>query len=300
MYIHHGWLAEMRGKIHIGGEKLIRSGEEPVVYVVSDSVGETAEVVVRAAASQYNSGSIKIERIPYVDDSDAIDEVMERAKRTSSCIIVYTIIVPQLRQYLDERARELGIITVDIMGPTMQALSSVFQQEPKLEPGLVHKLDEDYFRKIEAIEFAVKYDDGRDSRGLLRADVVLIGVSRVSKTPVSMYLAHRRFKVANVPLIPEVPLPEELFRLDPSRLVGLTLRADKLHEIRTERLKAMGLSAGSNYAELERIREELSYAQRIFRELGCPVLDVSNSAVEETASRVMDILKRGEHDGNRR
>jgi len=279
---------------------LIRSGEEPVVYVVSDSVGETAEVVVRAAASQYNSGSVKIERIPYVDDSDAIDEVMERAKRTSSCIIVYTIIVPQLRQYLDERARELGIITVDIMGPTMQALSSVFDQAPKLEPGLVHKLDEDYFRKIEAIEFAVKYDDGRDSRGLLRADVVLIGVSRVSKTPVSMYLAHRRFKVANVPLIPEVPLPEELFRLDPSRLVGLTVRADKLHEIRTERLKAMGLSAGSNYAELERIREELSYAQRIFRELGCPVLDVSNSAVEETASRVMDILKRGEHDGNRR
>lgn len=279
---------------------MIRSGEEPVVYVVSDSVGETAEVVVRAAASQYNSGSVKIERIPYVDDSDAIDEVMERAKRTSSCIIVYTIIVPQLRQYLDERARELGIITVDIMGPTMQALSSVFHQAPKLEPGLVHKLDEDYFRKIEAIEFAVKYDDGRDSRGLLRADVVLIGVSRVSKTPVSMYLAHRRFKVANVPLIPEVPLPEELFRLDPSRLVGLTVRADKLHEIRTERLKAMGLSAGSNYAELERIREELSYAQRIFRELGCPVLDVSNSAVEETASRVMDILKRGEHDGNRR
>ncbi len=279
---------------------MIRSGEEPVVYVVSDSVGETAEVVVRAAASQYNSGSVKIERIPYVDDSDAIDEVMERAKRTSSCIIVYTIIVPQLRQYLDERARELGIITVDIMGPTMQALSSVFDQAPKLEPGLVHKLDEDYFRKIEAIEFAVKYDDGRDSRGLLRADVVLIGVSRVSKTPVSMYLAHRRFKVANVPLIPEVPLPEELFRLDPSRLVGLTVRADKLHEIRTERLKAMGLSAGSNYAELERIREELSYAQRIFRELGCPVLDVSNSAVEETASRVMDILKRGEHDGNRR
>jgi regulator of PEP synthase PpsR (kinase-PPPase family) len=157
----------------------------------------------------------------------------------------------------------------------------------------VHQLDDEYFRRVEAIEFAVKYDDGKDPRGLLRADVVLVGVSRTSKTPLSMFLAHKRLKAANVPLVPEVEPPEELFEVNPRKVIGLTISPDELNLIRTERLKALGLRAQANYAALERILVELEYAEKIMKKIGCPVINVSNKAVEETASIILDIIKRG-------
>jgi regulator of PEP synthase PpsR (kinase-PPPase family) len=156
---------------------------------------------------------------------------------------------------------------------------------------MMRKLDDEYFRKIEAIEFAVKYDDGRDPRGILRADIVLVGVSRTSKTPLSMYLAHKRYKVANVPIVPEVKPPDELYQIPRSKCVGLIISPDKLNEIRTERLKALGLGARANYASYERILEELDYAEKIMKRVGCPVINVSNKAIEETAGLILDILK---------
>lgn len=155
-------------------------------------------------------------------------------------------------------------------------------------------MDDEYFRKVEAIEFAVKYDDGRDPRGLLRADVVLIGVSRTSKTPLSMYLANKRFKVANVPLVPEVDPPEELYLVPRQKCIGLTINPEQLNVIRTERLKALGLTAQANYASMERILSELDFAERIMKKVGCPVINVSNKAVEETANKIIEIIRRGE------
>jgi len=265
----------------------------PVVYVISDALGETAEFVVRAAASQFNSGHVEVRRIPYVDDSEHLKEVVRQAAREKA-VIAYTLVLDELRQELEKLAAQDEIPLVDILGPMIQAIGRRTNIPPKMEPGLLRKMDQDYFKRIEAVEFAVKYDDGKDSRGLLTADLVLLGVSRTSKTPVSMYLAHRGLKVANVPLVPEVRPPEELFKLPRDKVVGLTVNPEVLVEIRTERLKALGLSADASYANPKRILEEIAYAENLMKRLGCPVVDVTNRAVEETAGRILEIYMRGE------
>jgi regulator of PEP synthase PpsR (kinase-PPPase family) len=268
---------------------------KPVVYILSDSIGETAELVAKAAISQYNGNSAEIRRVPYVNDEQTVAEVAEEARDTGG-IIVYTVIMPELRRLVKKYAELYGIPHVDIMGPTMEALSRVMPGEPRLEPGLVRRLDAQYFRRVEAIEFAVKYDDGKDPRGLALADLVLIGVSRTSKTPLSMYLAHKQIKVANVPLVPEIQPPEELFRLDRTKVVGLAISPNQLYEIRKERLLFLGLHHQSAYASLERILEELEYAEGIMKKIGCPIFDVTNKAVEETAGKLLELIRRQRED----
>ena len=168
--------------------------------------------------------------------------------------------------------------------------------EPLREAGVIRKMDKSYFNRVEAIEFAVKYDDGKDPRGLLKADLVLVGISRTSKTPLSMYLANKHIKVANVPLVPEVPIPKELDSVEPRRIIGLTNSPEKLNVIRTERLKAMGLNGSANYAKLDRILEELDYSEEVMKRLKCPVINVANKAIEETAGIILDILKENDVD----
>ena len=264
----------------------------PIVFVVSDSVGETADLVARAAISQFSGSAVEIRRYPMVDDRNAVREVLEAARRQPT-LIVYTIIVPEVRAELKTLTIQYGIPAVDIMGPMLDGLTKVLGRSPVLEPGLIHKLDEDYFRRVEAVEFAVKYDDGKDPRGFLRADVVLLGVSRSSKTPVSMYLAHRRIKVANLPLVPEVTVPKELFQVPRDRVVGLRVSPEKLNAIREERVRTLGLKSDANYANMERILIELDHAEEVFKKVGCPVIDVTNKAVEETAVRVLELINRG-------
>ena len=173
--------------------------EKEIVYVVSDSVGETAEFVVKAVATQFNGGHVDIRRHSHAESKEDIEEIIQLASQSQS-IIAYTLVIPRLKEYLDQRAKEEGIVAVDLLAPLMNAFTKQFDKTPNHRPKLMRQLDEDYFRRVEAVEFSVKYDDGRDPRGLDRADIVLIGVSRTSKTPLSMYLAHQRYKVANVPL----------------------------------------------------------------------------------------------------
>ncbi|WLR49875.1 pyruvate, water dikinase regulatory protein [Bacillus tianshenii] len=260
-----------------------------IVYVVSDSVGETAELVVKAASSQFHSFGIEIKRVPYVEDTATLKEVVQLAKENDA-IVGFTLVVPEMRKFLLEEATKQGVETVDIIGPMVDKMQAKYNRDPRHEPGLVHKLDEDYFKKVEAIEFAVKYDDGRDPRGILRADIVLVGVSRTSKTPLSQYLAHKRLKVANVPLVPEVEPPEELFEVDPMKCFGLKISPDKLNTIRRERLKALGLNDKASYANIDRIKEELQYFERVIKRIDCEVIDVSHKAVEETANVILNIL----------
>ncbi|AFV10817.1 hypothetical protein Tph_c05790 [Thermacetogenium phaeum DSM 12270] len=270
--------------------------ESPVIYVISDSLGETAEFVARAAASQFNADrKFEIRRVPYVNDKETLREVVEEASGTVS-VIAYTLVIPGLKEELEKLAQSHKIPAVDIMGPMLEALTKVIAEPPKMEAGLLHRLDDQYFRRVEAIEFAVKYDDGKDPRGLLYADVVLIGVSRTSKTPVCMYLAHKKIKAANVPLVPEVEPPAELFKIPSRKIIGLTIEPQPLNEIRRERLKALGLAADAEYASMERIRKEIAYADRLMAQLGCPVIDVTNKAVEETASKVLEIYYKGERE----
>ncbi|MBM7855790.1 regulator of PEP synthase PpsR (kinase-PPPase family) [Desulfohalotomaculum tongense] len=255
--------------------------------MLSDSVGETAELVAKAAVSQFNHGSVEIKRIPYVNSISDIHDVVEEAAG-QNCIIAYTLVLPELREALVQEADRNNIIVVDIMGPLMNALGNITKKSPILEPGLVHRLDEEYFRKVEAIEFAVKYDDGKDPRGIIKADLVIIGVSRTSKTPLCMYLAHKRIKAANVPLVPEVSPPEEIFKIPSSKVIGLTVSPQQLNVIRQERLRTLGLTSHADYASMERILKELDYAEKIMKKIGCVTIDATNKAVEETASKVLE------------
>ena len=275
--------------------------QEMTVYVLSDSIGETAESVARAAISQFemNSEFVRVERIPFVHSRERVDEALERVDRSERNLIVYTLVVSEVLEYMEQRCSEEGIPTVDIMGPLMVALRTVLGREPRQEPGIIHRMDERYFRRVAAVEFAVRYDDGREPRGFLKADVVLTGVSRTSKTPVCMYLAHREYRAANYPLAPEVEPARELF-LVRNRVIGMTIAADQLRAIRRERIRRLGLNRPSNYDDLHRIHAELRHASSLFRELGCPVIDVSNKAVEETATTVLEILREGEWRGGGR
>lgn len=263
----------------------------PHVYILSDSVGETAELVIKAGLSQFNNTEYIIRRVPYVEDEETIDEAIQLALENNG-MIGFTLVDPVLREYVNQKTDEAGVESIDIMGPMIQSMERAFNRSPRLEPGLVHQLDEDYFKRVEAIEFAVKYDDGRDSRGIQRADIVLIGVSRTSKTPLSQFLAHKRLKVANVPIVPEVDPPEELFNVDPKKCIGLRINPEKLNSIRKERLKSLGLGDQASYANMQRIHEELRYFDQLVERIDCEVIDVSHKAVEETANLILQLCRK--------
>lgn len=261
------------------------------MFIVSDSVGETAELVAKAAAIQYRQGleTVSLKRFTHIEDESQLKEIVLHAKELQA-IIIYTLVKTCMRKSLHEECQRNGIKSVDLLGPVVQQIGLELGEEPLEEPGLVRKLDEDYFKKIEAIEFAVKYDDGRDPRGILQADIVLIGVSRTSKTPLSQYLAHKRYKVANIPLVPEVDPPEELFQIDPRKCFALVISPEKLNSIRKERLVALGLKDDANYAQFGRIEAEIEHFKNISDRIGCPVIDVTSSAVEETANEIISKL----------
>lgn len=261
------------------------------MFIVSDSIGETAELVAKAAASQFGKGleSLSLKRFSHVEDETQLKEIAYLAE-VQQAIVVYTLVKSSMRKMLKEECSRKDIICIDLLGPIFEQLEKRLNDKPVEEPGLVRKLDEDYFRKIEAIEFAVKYDDGRDPRGILMADIVLVGVSRTSKTPLSQYLAHKRYKVANVPLVPEVDPPEELYMINPDKCFALIISPEKLNSIRKERLIALGLRDDANYAQLGRIETEIEHFKKITDKIGCSVIDVTNRAVEETANVIISEL----------
>ncbi|KGR74542.1 pyruvate, water dikinase regulatory protein [Ureibacillus sinduriensis] len=262
------------------------------VFVVSDSVGETGEQVVKAAVSQFRPtfDNTVIRKFPNIENNDHIEKIVEIAIEQDA-IIVFTLVEKKMRNYMIDSCNRENIQWIDLLGPLIHLFEEKIGEQPREEPGLVHKLDADYFKKIEAVEFAVKYDDGRDPRGLLLADVVLVGVSRTSKTPLSQYLAHKRYKVANVPLVPEVNPPEELFLVDPKKCFGLVISTEKLNVIRKERLMALGLNDDAIYAKPSRIEQELEHFNKVVERIGCSIIDVTNKAVEETANVIMEVIE---------
>lgn len=233
-------------------------------------------------------------RIPFVAEPAHVEEVLREAEGKNS-VLAYTFVLPELRRAVAEGAARRNIRAVDIMGPILSALEGIMPGPPQLKPGLVHRLDEEYFDRMEAIEFAVRYDNGKDPRGLVWADVVLIGVSRTSKTPLSLYLAHQKVRAANLPLVPGVAPPEELFQIPPEKIIGLTISPAKLAEIRQERLRTMGLEVNADYASPIRIEKEVAYAEEIMAKLRCRILDVTNMAVEEIATKIMQLVSKGEN-----
>ncbi|MBB6675297.1 pyruvate, water dikinase regulatory protein [Cohnella nanjingensis] len=257
------------------------------VYVVSDSAGDTGELAVRAAAAQFHPLNVQIRRAGFIQRREGIDTILDIAA-TEQAIVLYTLVIPELRDHMTQETARRKIAAIDLLGPLIGQMERQFGRESRHEPGLNHVLDAGYFRKVEAVEFAVRYDDARDVAGVMKADIVLTGVSRTSKTPLSMVLAHKTYKVANVPLVPELTPPKELFQVPVRKVIGLTIRPDALNAIRKERLKALGLPNTASYATPERIAQELAYAHGVMERIGCVIIDVSNKAVEETASLIME------------
>jgi regulator of PEP synthase PpsR (kinase-PPPase family) len=259
------------------------------LHIVSDSTGETATRLVHALEAQFPDSQFEEIRHPRVDDVEDLERAVRRA-RGHRAVVIYTLVEPELRDAMRRLCRRARVHYCDLLGQPIDAVSRVAGVAASMRPGARAPLDSGYFRRIEAIEFAVKYDDGIGG-GLDDADIVLVGVSRTSKTPLSMYLGYMGYKTANVPIVGGIEPPSELFSIDQAKVVGLTIDANRLAEIRQARARSFGGTA-RQYAELVQIYEELSLAEVVHRRLGCPVLDVSELSIEETAQRVIKTVER--------
>lgn len=257
------------------------------IYVLSDSTGETAERVVRAALSQFGSSDVKIVRLAKVNNQQEVQRAVNTVSSDEG-LLVYTLVDAELAIAVHTIAEEHGLMAFDLLSPLLQSLSVFLGISAQSTPGLLHQIDTDYFRRMEAVNFTVKHDDGQETRGLAKADLVLVGVSRSSKTPLSMYLANKGYKVANVPLVKGIEPPEELENIDPLRVIGLLISPKRLVEIRTSRLVTMGQSTRNSYADYEQVEEEITFCRQYYRRHpGWIIIDVTNKSVEESASEIL-------------
>lgn len=263
------------------------------VFTMSDGTGQTAEAVALSAIRQFLPTETKIahECLPKIVNTQQISQIMSAMTVYKPCIIVYTVVVPEFKEKIKKEAEKYDIHVIDLINPLINTISNMLGKEPRLESGLNQMLDDRYFKKIEAIEFAIKFDDGKDPKGVLEADVILVGVSRTSKTPTCMYLAQQKgIKAGNIPLVSGMVPPKELFNVPSEKIIGLTVSPEILLDIRTSRLASLGLPSGSDYASYSKIMEELEYAEGIMERLKCRVVDVSKKAIEETAVDIISLL----------
>ena len=259
------------------------------VFVVSDGTGETAADTVRAAMLQFHA-RWRMRTYPDVRSAAQARNLVEAAGRVGA-LIVFTVVNREAAQVLRDHGASIGVPCVDLLGPLISNIAEHLHAEPRLEPGLLHGFSDAYFKRIEAVEFAVRHDDGANLHTLHGADIVLTGVSRTSKTPLSMYLAQRGYKTGNVPLVPDVDPPRQLFDLNPRKVFGLVGDVENLTAMRRARARSMRSDPSSQYANAEAISRELDESIRLFRSRGWRMIDISGRAVEENASRILELVQ---------
>ena len=255
------------------------------IVIISDSTGETAINYIKSVTSQFPDLQTRVIRKPDIKTKAEIDEIMDDLDDDS--VIVMTVADKDLAFHLGERANESNVTVLDILSYGINKFEKLTGKKAIRKAGLTRTLSRDYFKMIDAIEFAIQYDDGKDPRGFLKSDIVLVGVSRTSKTPTTMNLATKNLKVANLPLVPESKLPQELFEIDPNRIIGLVIDPDKLSNIREKRTLTMGIVGESKYFDKQRIKQELAYAKEVFKDLDCKVIDVTENTIEQTATEIV-------------
>jgi [pyruvate, water dikinase]-phosphate phosphotransferase / [pyruvate, water dikinase] kinase len=269
---------------------------EPLeIHVVSDSTGETAARFAEAVERQFPDEEFEIVRHPRITSVDDVQLAAARA-RGRRAVLMYTLVENEFRDAMRTLCRRYRLHYCDLLGHPIDAVARVSGQPAARIPGAQPVLDSSYFKRMAAIEFAVRFDDGIGAAGLKDADIVLVGVSRSSKTPLSIYLGYLGYKTANVPIVPGVEPPRELEEIDSHKIVGLTIDAQSLARIRSERARGMS-GAGGRYADLAEIYDELERAEQIHRRLGCPVIEVSNLAIEETAGRIIKLVEQRRLEG---
>jgi regulator of PEP synthase PpsR (kinase-PPPase family) len=260
------------------------------LHVVSDATGETAARLVQALEAQFPDQEFVEIRHPRIESEQDLQLAVNRMKGRAA-VVVYTLVEPEMRDCMRMLCRRAKLHYCDLLGHPIDAVARVSGVAARMTPGSRPPLNQAYFKRMEAIEFAVKFDDGV-GRGLHEADVVLVGVSRTSKTPLSIYLGYLGHKTANVPIVKGIEPPKELFEIDVTKVVGLTIDPSRLMDIRRARVRHMGTGARNRqYAELNEIYEELEEASAVHRRLGCPVIDISDLSIEETAHRILRVVE---------
>jgi|SRR6056297_42497 len=260
------------------------------VFVVSDFTGETIEIVTKAAIRQFENVNSTIKRFRYINNEQRGRRVLDEAVETGA-IITCTLVDHEVRKWFVNQARVMDIDVIDVLGPMLDLFSSKLDMKPLEKPGLAHQMDEAYFKRVKAVEFSIACDDGSNSQMLNDAELVILGVSRTCKTPLSMYLAHKGIMTANIPIVPGLDPPEEIYTIDPQKVIGLTIRPEKLQQVRKERLQMMGLDPeGSSYGKIENVMDEINHARKVMKNIGCKVFDVTEKAIEETAQEIFTFL----------
>lgn len=257
------------------------------MVVISDSTGETANQVLDAVKVHFDIKNVRIKKFSKIIRREQIDEILNEIN--GEILIFSTIVDRDLLNYLIEKTEmNESIYLVDVLSYPILVSSKFFKQQPKFDIGLNRKVDQEYLEKMEALEFAVKYDDCKDKFGILKADIILIGVSRTSKTPLSLNLAFKNYKVCNIPILPEVEVPSELFKVDKKKIIGLIIDSDKLNNIRENRMAKIGLRLG--YSDDSRIEKELDYAKEIMNKIGCKIINVTNKTIDETSNEIISYI----------
>ena len=264
--------------------------KEPVIqnfYLISDATGETADRVLRAVLSQFRDADIKVHRFNQIRNQADMKRAVEAAAEQPG-LIICTLVNRELAQFLQEEAEQHGLEVIDLLGPILYKLSDILGLAPQQEPGLLYEINAEYHKRVDAVNFTVKQDDGQELRYLYKADIVLVGASRTSKTPLSMYLAHKGFKVANIPLVKGIDPPKELFEIDQNRIVALLIDAKRLVELRTARLMQLQQNPRSKYASYDEILDELICCKQLYRRNPkWLTIDVTHRSVEESAGEII-------------
>jgi regulator of PEP synthase PpsR (kinase-PPPase family) len=264
---------------------------KPSILIVSGGVGTSGSQLVRTALAQFLTHDITVTIVPQVRHAEELEQVISQAASMNG-MIVHTLVDETLRTALTQLAKANHIIEVDLMGPLLQQLTHCMGQKPVGQPGLYRKMREQDLKRIEAIEFAVDHDDGKRAHELHQAEIVLTGVSRVGKTPLSMYLSTLGWKVANVPLVPGVNPPSGLFEIDRRRVFGLTIEPGQLVAYRLRRGHHLGIAVGSSYAAPLELIEELEFAREVFRRGQFAIMDTTDKPIEESADEIIAMISR--------
>lgn len=267
------------------------------IYVISDGTGQTAQQAVEAALTQFKGSDPEIYRFGEILKVEKIQEIILRAKEENA-FIIHTLVKDKLREELLRFARVNHVESIDLMGPLLHRLSDHLSAHPSEKPGLFRILNDSYFRKIETMQFAFKHDDGKRVENLHKAEIVLLGVSRTFKTPLSIYLAFRGWYVANIPLVLDFPLPEQLYSMPDEKIFCLTTYPSQLTQLRKAREERFGGGTG-NYAHPEYVKKEINYANRIFcMHPGWQKVNVTSKAIEEISAEIITLLPKHKRTDN--
>ncbi len=258
------------------------------LHLLSDSTGETLEMLAKAALAQFEGADVVRHFWPMVRSQQHLDRIMGEIAANPG-LVFYTLVNADTRVRLEEHVRTLGLPVVPVLDAAVDALEAALGQIPKARPGRQHAMDEAYFARVDAIQFTIAHDDGVGWENWEEADIVLAGVSRSSKTPTSIYLANRGYKVANIPIVVESPPPELLFGLKHPLVVGLTTAPERLIQVRRNRLLSLGQAPETAYVDNERVAREVQFARRMFADNGWPVIDVTRRSIEESAAAIVNL-----------